>query len=279
MEHDLQLFQHFAFNIWDFESARAVIDAAASLRQDVILQASAGIYRSLPAAPFSRFVKDYAAYKGIRAWLNIDHCKEKELLFHAVENGWDMIMADGSPLPLEENVSFVNEVAGYAHDHGVLVEAEIGQVKGVEDDAAVRQEKRTSRDEIARFLDSADIDFIAVAFGNAHGAYHAEPELHYELVEYTTSVTDKPFVVHGGSGLSDRALSRLIGIKGVGKLNISTELKQAYKRGMERAVELWDQPITAAKLIHDEIMRTAALKIKLLPSAGYRESVTGGNGL
>lgn len=270
MENDLKSFQHFAFNVWDFESAKAVIDAAASLDQDVILQVSAGIYKELQAAPFSCYVKEYASFMGIRAWLNIDHCKEKELLFHAVKNGWDMVMADGSMLPLEENISFTNEVANFAHAHGVLVEAEVGQLKGVEDDVAVQQDAIASKDEIAKFLSSADTDFIAVAFGNAHGAYKTRPSLHYDLVEYTTSITDKPFVVHGGSGLPDHVLSRLIEIKGVKKLNISTDLKLAYKKGLERALESWDQPIAASNIIHDEIMHTALSKIKLLRSAEYR---------
>lgn len=89
---------HFAFNIWDCESAKAVIDAAASIHQGVILQTSTDIYKKLPNKIFSEFVKSYASSCGIQAWLNIDHCKEKDTLLHAVDNGWDMVMADGSSL-------------------------------------------------------------------------------------------------------------------------------------------------------------------------------------
>ncbi len=256
--------QYFAFNIWDFESARAVIDAAESIRHDVILQTSTGIYKSLPARVFSDFVKSYAAYKGIQAWLNLDHCKEKETIFHAVNSGWDMVMADGSSLPIQQNVDFTNEVISYAHSRGVFVEAEVGQVKGIEDDVIVRQDAIASREEIAEFLHKTDVDFIAVAFGNAHGEYKAEPDLHYDLVEYTTSITDKPFVVHGGSGLSDEVLTKLIHIPGVKKLNISTDLKTAYKRGIEKSCGAWSQPINASKIIHDEIMSEAVAKMKLL---------------
>ena len=256
--------QHFAFNIWDFESARAVIDAAASIQHDVILQTSTGIFKTLPARPFSDFVKSYATYQGIHAWLNLDHCKEKGTLFHAVDNGWDMVMADGSSFPIQQNIAFTNAVIAYAHARGVLVEAEVGQVKGIEDDVIVRQDTIASRGDIADFLHRTDVDFIAVAFGNAHGEYKVEPDLHYDLVEYTTSITDKPFVVHGGSGLTDEILTKLIRIPGVKKLNISTDLKMAYKRGIEKASRSWSQPINASKIIHDEVMSVAVSKMKLL---------------
>ncbi len=256
--------QYFAFNIWDFESARAVIDAAASIQHDVILQTSTGVYKALHACLFSDFVKSYAACRGIHAWLNLDHCKEKETIFHAVNSGWDMVMADGSFLPIQQNIDFTSDVISYAHTYGVLVEAEVGQVKGIEDDVIVRQDAIASREEIAEFLHRTDVDFIAVAFGNAHGEYKAEPDLHYDLVEYTTSITDKPFVVHGGSGLPDEILTKLICIPGVKKINISTDLKMAYKRGIEKASRYWSQPINASNIIHDEIMSASVAKMKLL---------------
>lgn len=255
--------QFFAFNIWDFESARAVVDAAASIHRDVILQTSTGIYKSIPACLFSNFVKTYAAYQGIHAWLNLDHCKEKETIFHAVNSGWDMVMADGSFLPIQQNIDFTNDIISYAHAHGVLVEAEVGQVKGIEDDVIVRQDAIASREEIAEFLHRTDVDFIAVAFGNAHGEYKVEPNLQYDLVEYTTSITDKPFVVHGGSGLPNEILTKLISIPGVKKINISTDLKMAYKRGIEKASRSWSQPINASNIIHDEIMSASVAKMKL----------------
>ena len=261
MIHD---YQNFAFNIWDFESSKAVIDAAALIHQNVILQTSTGIFKALPLRTFSDFVHSYASYKGIYAWLNIDHCKEKNLLISAIDNGWDMIMADGSSLPIQQNIDFTNEITAYAHSHNVLVEAEVGQVKGIEDDVIVQQDAIADKSEIQRFLNETNIDLIAVAFGNAHGEYKVEPNLHYDLIEYTTSITDKPFVVHGGSGLSDEVLSRLISIPGVRKLNISTDLKIAYKKGIEKAAESWSQPIHASSIIHDEIVKVALSKMKLL---------------
>ena len=255
---------HFAFNVWDFESGKAVMDAAKSLNQDVILQTSSGIFKALPQKAFSSFVKDYSSHLGIHAWLNIDHCKERDVLFQAVDSGWDMVMADGSSMPVEENIAFVNDITAYAHARNVLVEAEVGQVKGIEDDVVVQQDAIASKEDIKHFLRSTDIDFIAVAFGNAHGEYKTPPNLHYDLVEYTISLSDKPFVVHGGSGLSDDVLLHLINIHGVGKLNISTDLKIAYRKGLQLAFESWTQPIDAVSIIHDEIVKVTVSKMKLL---------------
>ena len=78
------------------------------------------------------------------------------------------------------------------------------------------------------------------------------------------AITDKPFVVHGGSGLSEKVLTRLINISGIKKINISTDLKVAYKQGLEKAVESWSQPAKASTIMHDEIMKVAVSKIRLL---------------
>lgn len=254
----------FAFNIWDFESAKAVIDAAEKTKQDVFIQTSVGIFKSLPLRPFSEYVKSYSEYKGVKAFLNLDHCRNKEVLFSAIDNGWDMVMADGSALSVDENIEFTNSVIAYAHERNVLVEAEVGQVKGVEDDMEVREEYIASKEDIMHFLDSTDADYIAVAFGNAHGEYEAKPELHYELIDYTTSITDTPFVVHGASGLSDNVLRKLVSINGVGKINISTDLKNAYRKGLEKSLFNWTQPIDASQTIRNAIMDIAISKMKLL---------------
>ena len=150
------------------------------------------------------------------------------------------------------------------------MEAEVGAIKGVEDDIEVIDEALASREDIKTFLDSTDIDLIAVAFGNAHGEYRTPPNLHYDLVEYTTSITDIPFVVHGGSGLFDAELKRLIAIPGVRKINISTEVKLAYRAGILRAedTDLLEQSGFQAtkvdKLIREEIERLVISKLGLL---------------
>ena len=259
----------FAFNVWDCESARAVIDAAAARGQGVILQTSASVFEGLDRKAFAAYSKAHAAACGVPMWLNIDHCRDEALLKDAVDSGWDMVMADGSALPLDENVEFTNRVAEYAHERGVLVEGEIGQVKGVEDDVVVRDAAKSSREDIRAFLDGAKVDLAAIAFGNAHGDYAAPPDLDYDLLDYAAGVASVPLVVHGASGLSPEELSRLVALPYVAKINISTDLKQSYLKGLESAREdgLLEsdgfQPAALLRVLREGLMQEADSKMRL----------------
>ncbi len=256
----------FAFNIWSLESALAVIDAASELNQSVILQTSVGVYKRVPHRIFAKMIKQYAEYKSVDVWLNLDHCKDENILMSAIDNGWDMVMADGSSLSIDENITFTNRIVEYAHRKGVCVEGEVGQVKGIEEDVICREESVASKEEIKLFLESVNIDLIAVAFGNAHGDYKVKPDLKYDLVEYTTSLSNVPFVVHGASGLSNQILKELISIDGVKKINISTDLKKAYKKGVELALDGWKQPVDASNIINNEIKKVAFEKMSIINS-------------
>lgn len=261
---------HFAFNVWDFNSAKFLLETASDIKRDLIIQTSSGIFEKLPARQFRDFIKSYADELGINVWLNLDHCKDEDLLTEAIGSGWDMVMVDGSHLPIDENIDFTNRIAEKAHMKDVLVEAEVGQVMGVEDDLVVDKAVLASRDDIKLFLEKTEIDFIAVAFGNAHGEYKAPPELDYDLVEYTTALSCVPFVVHGGSGLSADVLKRLISIEGVKKINISTEVKQAYREGIINAVrdgafeKNGFQPVNVEKYLKKEFNKLVSEKYKLI---------------
>ncbi len=227
----------FAFNIWDFESAAAVMEAAKETTGKVILQTSMSIFRKIPQKEFRSFVTHYSDDRGIRTWLHLDHCTDVKMLKNAVDLGWDSVMLDYSDRELPENIEAVREITGYVRKHDCLIEAEVGHVQGVEDNIGHREGNIATEQDIDTFMGQTDVDLIAVAFGNAHGIYEGTPDLHYRLVEYTTGRYEKPFVVHGGSGLSDEVLIKLMKIKNVRKINISTDLKMAYRQGLLEAQE------------------------------------------
>ena len=262
----------FAFNIWSIDAAQAILEAAGECRQDVILQTSSNIYAQIAKKQLREFVSSYSEELDIHAWLNLDHCKDETMVRDAIDHGWDSVMLDLSMKPLQENIQAVNRIVSYAHDRidPVCVEAEVGQVKGIEDDLQVRNGAIASTKEIDTFLASAKPDAIAVAFGNAHGIYQCKPELHYDLVEYTTQHYALPFVVHGASGLSEKALCRLVQIPGVRKINISTDVKQAFRTGLTKAeqrglfTENGGQPIDVFKLVQQEIKEMACRKMRIL---------------
>lgn len=259
----------FAFNIWDIESAKAVMDAAKIENQAVILQTSTNIYSQLPTRQLREFITSYAKDSNIEVVLHLDHCRNLEIILNAISSGWDSVMIDASNMELKENIRLTNEVTERAHAEGVLVEAEVGQVKGVEDDINNKNESAASRNDIKQFLERTNVDMIAVAFGNAHGIYSGQPCLDYSLVEYTTQLTDIPFVVHGGSGLSDEVLVKLLSIQGVKKINISTEVKLAYRKGLEQVLmpgclnSKSFQPIQVNRITHDAIQEVVLKKLRL----------------
>lgn len=263
---------HFAFNIWDFASAQAVMDAARNMGQDVILQTSANIYMSLPQRELRQFVSSYAEKLKIYAWLNLDHCRDDEMVRDAISKGWDSVMLDMSEKSLAENIEAVNSLQAYAKklEQKPYIEAEVGILQGTEEDISSIEGLIASREDIDTFSEQAEFDALAVAFGNAHGTYKAPPNLHYDLVEYAIERSQKPFVVHGASGLTEEEIDRLINIMGVRKINISTDLKLAALHGYRDAEnkgwlnEKGFQPIRVRQCVSEAVRRKAEKKMSML---------------
>ena len=261
---------HFAFNIWDINSAQAVIDAAQEVNKDIIIQTSAKVYSTIPHKQLREFVTGYTQNKNINVWLHLDHCKDIELIRDAVDNGWDIVMIDASDKPVSENIRITNQITRYAHDRNVMVEAEVGHVGGVKDKKNDISENIAKKSDILRFVKETDVDFIAVAFGNVHGIYQGESHFHYDLIEYTAGITSIPFVVHGGSGLANEVLMKLMEYKTIKKINISTDVKRAYRKGIQNAYQdgaFQEDDFQATRIeqyIHNAIMTMAEEKLRLL---------------
>lgn len=229
--------QMFAFNVWDVGSGKAIIEAAAHQHCAVILQTSSRVFAVMDRAEFAAHVRSLAEKQGVPLYLHLDHCKDMALLRAAVDAGWDSVMVDASALPLAENIAMTNKIAAYAHAHGVHVEAEVGQIGKTgraEEDAGIPV---ASMEDIRAFLRATDIDLFAAAIGTAHGLYHGTPVLHHDMIEEIGYLTDLPFVIHGGTGLSDDMFRALLAHPNVKKINISTEVKQAYRRGILASID------------------------------------------
>lgn len=262
--------QYFAFNIWNIESAKAVIDAAAQLERNVILQTSSKAFLQADKEEMRFFVTNYAKNKGIHAYLHLDHCKEMNLIKEAVSFQWDSVMMDASELPIEENIRRTNEVSSIAKEYGVLVEAEIGQITGVEEEISVLEAGVARLQDVQDFLDGTDADMLAVAIGTAHGLYKGTPRLRYDLLGQIMKLTDIPLVIHGGTGLADDVLRRLLSYKNVKKINISTDVKLAYRQGIYESLENGNieeagfDPLKVTEAIHFSVCNMAKEKLMLL---------------
>lgn len=173
-------------------------------------------------------------------------------------------MYDGSSLPYEENIANTKEISKVAHSLGVSVEAELGHVGGAEggaDDGC--EEMYTRVDQVNDFITRADIDALAVAIGTAHGPYKHKPKLDIERLKKIYDVSDKPLVLHGGSGLSDDDFRNTIA-NGIRKVNICTEMciaaRESYQLSANHEILFND-----AKEAVKNVVKT---KMKLFGSSG-----------
>ncbi len=224
--------QFFAFNVWDFSSAKAIIDAASKSETSIILQTSMKAFAKLDKKEFRMFITQYSKQKRVNVYLHLDHCKKRELFEDAITAGWDSVMIDASERPLLENIQITDEICRIAHEQNVLVEAEIGHIAGVEDGEEITQGGIADIKDVEIFINNTGIDSLAVAIGTAHGLYKGKPSLHYDILEKTANISDIPLVIHGGTGLSDDVFKKLLSYSNVKKINISTDVKQAYRTGL-----------------------------------------------
>ena len=268
IHHDSQ--QYFAFNIWSIESAKAVLDGAAALNSDVILQTSMKAYELLDKKELRAFVSSYADKIGIHAYLHLDHCKRLDFIKEAIHYGWDSVMIDASDLPLNENIRLTRIVCDNAKSRNVLVEAEVGQIAGQEDALSVTTEGIAKIEDVELFLENTSIDMLAVAVGTAHGLYKGTPLLHYDLIDKVVHLSDIPLVIHGETGLTEETFSHLLSYRNIKKINISTDVKLSYRQGIEESIdngyllrEGFD-PLKIHKKIHDAIMDMTVTKLKIL---------------
>jgi ketose-bisphosphate aldolase len=143
--------------------------------------------------------------------------------------GWTSIMIDASELPFEQNLAESLKVRAIAEKYGVGMEAELGQIMGVEDDMHVADEDSvlTDPEDAKRFCDALDLSAFACAVGTAHGYYKGDPVVDFDRIEAINKRTHTPMALHGGTGLSDETFAKAIA-RGAAKINISTNLKHVW---------------------------------------------------
>lgn len=254
--------KYFAFNIWSIETAKAVIDGCAKFGKNVLLQTSMKAYGQLDKKELRDFVNQYALSKEIKVFLHLDHCKDIKKIEEAINYGWDSVMIDGSDKKIEENIELTKQVIEIARPKKIYVEAEIGQITGSKGVA--------SFDDVQKFLEKVTPDLLAVAIGTAHGLYKGVPVLDYDLLEKVIAYTDIPLVIHGGTGLSDEEFNKLLSYEQVKKINISTDVKMAYREAILSSYENGSfekngfDPIVVNNSIHDNIQRMVEHKQHLL---------------
>jgi len=221
-----------AFNILDYNSMKAVIDAAEELQTPVIVQTSVKTVKFWGFEPMIAWYRDLASMVNVPVAIHLDHCKEVAFIEKCIKHGWTSVMIDASSFPFEKNMELSAQVLKMAHPKGVTVEAELGEIGGVEEDIVVAEEDAhlAKPEKVFEFLEQVPVDCFAPAIGTAHGVYKGIPKVAFHVVEEIGKKSDTPLALHGGTGLADDVFRTCIEL-GCAKVNISTELKYAFIDG------------------------------------------------
>lgn len=229
-----------AFNVNNMEIIQGIVEAAGEENAPLILQVSAGA-RKYAKAPYLRHLVEAAIEDtGVDVCLHLDHGEDFEICKQCVDDGFTSVMIDGSKHPFEENIALTKKVVEYAHAHGVVVEAELGKLAGIEDNINVdaRSATFTDPDEAAEFVERTGVDSLAIAIGTSHGAYKfkGDPYLDFERLKAIHKlIPDTPLVLHGASTVLKEFVDRCneFGGKIPGAQGVPEEMiREAVKHGV-----------------------------------------------
>ena len=193
-----------AFNVNNMEIIQGIVDAAKVEQAALILQVSAGARKYARPAYLIKLVEAAVLDTDLDICLHLDHGEDFEICKKCVDDGFTSVMIDGSRFPLEQNIALTKQVVEYAHSKGVVVEAELGKLAGIEDDVNVdiRAATFTDPEEAAEFVAKTGVDSLAIAIGTSHGAYKfkGEPYLDFDRLKKIHSlIPNTPLVLHGAS--------------------------------------------------------------------------------
>ena len=249
-----------AFNVNNMELIQGIVDAAAENNSPVILQASSSAIKYARINYLMKMVEAAVEeHPNIPIAIHLDHGPDFETCKMCVDNGFTSVMFDGSKYDFEENIRLTKEVVDYAHAHGVVVEAELGKLAGIEDDVNVSASDAMYTDpaQAEEFVRRTGVDSLAIAIGTSHGAYKfkGEAKLRFDILKQIKErIPNTPIVLHGAStvipelvnmcneyggnipgakGVSDEILHEA-SISGVSKINVDTDLRLAMTAGIRK---------------------------------------------
>ncbi len=261
-----------AFNCNNMEIVQSIVTAAEAENSPVIIQASQGAIKYAGLNYIIALGRQAAEGTAVPVVLHLDHGTSFEQVMHCIRFGFSSVMYDGSKLPLEENIAQTRKVVEIARVFGVSVEAELGRIGGTEDDISVSNAEALFTDpaEAEQFVSQTDVDALAVAIGTAHGQYKGDPKLDFErLAEISRRITC-PVVLHGSFGVSDESIRKAIEL-GVRKINIDTNVRQAFVGAMRSALEKDSSEIDPRKVLspaREAAVEVISEKIRLFGSSG-----------
>ena len=249
-----------AFNVNNMEIIQAIVDAAAENNSPVILQASSSAIKYARTNYLMKMIEAAVEeHPNVPIAIHLDHGPDFETCKKCIDAGFTSVMFDGSKYDFEENIRLTKEVVDYAHAHGVVVEAELGKLAGIEDEVNVAADEARYTDpaQAEEFVRRTGVDSLAIAIGTSHGAYKfkGEAKLRFDILqEIKQRIPNTPIVLHGAStvipelvdtcnkyggnipgakGVPDEILHEA-SVSGVSKINVDTDLRLALTAGIRK---------------------------------------------
>ena len=280
-----------AFNVNNMEIIQGIVDAAAENNSPVILQASSSAIKYARINYLMKMIEAAVEeHPNVPIAIHLDHGPDFETCKKCVDAGFTSVMFDGSKYDFEENIRLTKEVVDYAHAHGVVVEAELGKLAGIEDDVnvAADEAKYTDPAQAEEFVRRTGVDSLAIAIGTSHGAYKfkGEAKLRFDILkEIKARIPNTPIVLHGAStvipelvdtcnqyggnipgakGVPDEILHEA-SVSGVSKINVDTDLRLAMTAGIRKVFAEDPSAFDPRKYLtpaRDLVKETVAHKIK-----------------
>ena len=268
-----------AFNITSINQMQGVVEAAIEKNAPLIIQASVSPSKFLKPEVIVAVYRILANQAPVPICLHLDHCTEVEYCKKLADVGYTNIMIDASKQPFEENIRQTKEVVDFCHANSdASVEGELGTVSGVEDQIIVAENEAAlcNPQEAVLFVERTGVDIFAPGIGTAHGVYKTKnPKVDFDRMAKINQMLNAdrintPLVVHGGTGLSDEYVKRLLEAGGA-KFNVSTELKHTlidstYKYISDKREEY--NPGKVDVVVRDAIRAVVGRWIDVLGSAG-----------
>jgi fructose-bisphosphate aldolase class II len=228
-----------AFNIDNIVIAEAIMEAAENEQSPVILSIGQGVINVGQLYYLSDIAKRLANNSRVPVVLHLDHGISFEQVILCLRAGFTSVMYDGSHYDFSENITTSTAVIRAAHAVGVSVECELGAIQGVEDGISNSHVNLVDLQEVKEFISTVHCDALAVGIGNAHGMYKATPHLDFHRLQACVDAGAPPLVLHGGSGIPDVLIRQAIDI-GIRKINVATEIRFAYIKGLGEKIQTND---------------------------------------
>ncbi|GAB6188270.1 class II fructose-1,6-bisphosphate aldolase [Marinitoga arctica] len=292
-----------ALNINNLEFLHYIIEAGVKMNSPVIIETSQGAMKYAGngdfrkgAEIFVKMVKTFADEVDIPVALHLDHGKSFEYIVAAIKAGYSSVMIDASEHPFEENMKITKEIVKFAHAAGVSVEAELGQLAGIEDEAVAAENVLVDPEEAKIFVEETDVDFLAPAVGTSHGAFKFKgtAKIDYDRIKKVKEYVKRPLVLHGASSvvpefveIAEKHGADFGGAKGVpseilkeavkcgiNKVNTDTDLRIAFIAGLREFLNANPKefdPRKYFKLAREYTIKVITDRMEVLGSAGKAE--------